>query len=70
MISDVPVLGTAAATMAPVTKFAWETLGGFAKGAGDFVGGLGHMAAHPSTRSRAWPPWPSTEVDPNFQTTR
>jgi len=47
LLSDVPVLGAAAATMAPVTKFAWETLGGFAKGAGDLVGGLGHMAAHP-----------------------
>ena len=47
LLSDVPVLGTASAKMAPVTKFAWETLGGFAKGAGDFVGGLGHMVAHP-----------------------
>lgn len=47
LLSDVPVLGTAAATMAPVTKFAWETLGGFAKGAGDMVGGIANIVAHP-----------------------
>ncbi len=46
-LSDVPLLSAAAATMAPVTKFAWETLGGFAKGGGDLVGGLVHMGLHP-----------------------
>lgn len=47
LLSDVPVLGGAATAMAPVTKFAWETLGGVAKGAGDLVGGVASMIARP-----------------------
>lgn len=43
-LADTPVLGDAAAAVAPGMKFGQEFAGGVAKGAGDIVG--------------AWPPWP------------
>lgn len=46
-LAGTPVLGDVAAAVAPAMKFGQELVGGVAKGAGDMVGGLASMVAHP-----------------------
>ncbi len=54
-VADIPVLGGIANAWATGNKLGWEFLGGFAKGAGDMVGGLANMIAHPiDTASGLW----------------